>query len=421
MGHFIIFRHIQELLTLDGVAQKQGRFSMESDLGSIKDASLLIESGVIRWVGPEKDLSSHVIKSLVGKTHLEEIDCSGLTVLPAFVEAHTHTIFAGDRSAEWEQKLCGMSYQAIAEKGGGILNTVHHTRIADETELLELVKPRVQSFVKQGVGTLEIKSGYGLAFASEKKILQVASRIKGPRIVRTYLGPHACPPEFEDADDYMNQIVENDLPEIVKASLAERADVFIEKGYFSLNQAQRYWMKAQELGLGLTAHVDQFSRSGALLLGIEFGVQSVDHLVQISDEDINQLARSPVVCVLLPAADFYLIMNYPPARKLMDAGARVALATDFNPGSSPTWDLSFVGVLARFEMKMTLPEVIAAYTWNAACALGQDEKYGSLEIDKSADLILLDGNWRELFLQVGHMPVVETWVKGKNIFKGRSN
>jgi imidazolonepropionase len=420
LAQFVIFRRIDELLTMSGVSEKKGRRPTTKDLGIITDGAVVVESGEIRWAGPERQLSSHVIKSLTGRASLEEVDCSGLSVLPAFVEAHTHSVFAGSRADEFEQRVQGATYQEISQRGGGILSTVHHTRIADERELIELLKPRVEAFIRQGVGTLEIKSGYGLDLETELKMLSVAGKVKGPRVVRTFLGPHALPESALGCDEYLDEVIESMLPAVMKGKLAERADVFIEKGFFSLEQGRRYLEAAKELGFGLTGHMDQLQRLGGGVLGAELAAQSVDHLVHISPEDVSQLSKSETVCVLLPTADFYLRMPYPPARALLDAGARVALATDFNPGSSPSWDLALVGVLARVEMRMTLAEVLAAYTVNAAAALGLGDVCGSIEAEKSADLILIDGRWQDLFMQVGHLPVVESWVKGKRIFNSRS-
>lgn len=419
MAQFVIFRRIDELLTMSGLVAKSGRFPREEDLGLIEDGAVLVEGGVIRWTGPERQLSNHLIKSLVGKSGLQEVDCSGLSVLPAFVEAHTHSVFAGNRAHEMDQRVRGLSYQEIAQRGGGILATVHHTQIADERELFELLKPRVDAFVRQGVGTIEIKSGYGLDLKTELKMLEVAGKVKGPRVVRTFLGPHAIP-SMGESESYLTEVIESILPAVARRRLAERADIFIEKNYFNLDQGQRYLLAAKDLGLGVTIHADQLRRLGGGSLGVQLGAQSVDHLVQISPEDIAQLSlpQCETVCLLLPVADFYLKINYPPARQLLDSGARVALATDFNPGTAPSWDLALVGVLARLEMKMTLVEVLAAYTVNAAAALGLGEVCGSLENGRSADLILVEGSWRDMFYQVGHMPVLETWVNGKRIYSG---
>ncbi|MCB0362087.1 MAG: imidazolonepropionase, partial [Bdellovibrionales bacterium] len=227
MAQFVIFRCIDELLTMEGVAQKNGRRPEESDLGIIRDGAIVVESGQIRWAGPERQLSSHLIKSLTGKASLEEVNCRGLTILPAFVEAHTHSVFAGNRSNEFALRQKGSSYQEIAQAGGGILSTLRSTRAAEENELAELLKPRVEAFVRQGVGTLEIKSGYGLDFESELKILRVAGRAKGPRIVRTFLGLHAVPPEAKSSDEYLNEVISSILPKVAQSKLAERVDIFV--------------------------------------------------------------------------------------------------------------------------------------------------------------------------------------------------
>ena len=233
----------------------------------------------------------------------------------------------------------------------------------------------------------------------------------------TFLGPHAIPPEFKSSGDYMDYLLTEVLPEVHGRGLARRGDIFIENGYFSVEEGRRYLQKLCEMGWDIAVHADQLSRTGASVLALESGALSVDHVIEVSAEDVERLAAGKTTCVLLPSADFYIHCPYPPARDLLDKGARVALATDYNPGSSPSWDLSLVGVLARLQMKMTLPEVLAAYTFNAACALGLESDLGSVETGKKADLIVLDGDWRELFYQVGQRSVASVYKSGKKVFE----
>ncbi|MCC7403551.1 MAG: imidazolonepropionase [Bdellovibrionales bacterium] len=420
MARTTLIRNLDEVLTLAGVAAKDGRHPVEADLGGLPKAAVLMDDDGIKWVGSEASLSEATLRPLIGAAEVVEVDARGCTALPAFVESHTHLIFAGHRAEEFEMRMRGATYQQIAEAGGGIRSTVKQTRAASEQELLALAQPRVQKFVEQGVGTLEVKSGYGLDLVTEQKILKVAQRLKGPRVIKTFLGPHAVAPEFSSTDAYHREVVDKMLPQIAQAKLADRIDIFIEWGYFSLAQADEYYRAGHAFKLGLSGHVEQMTRTGGAVLAAQLDAQSVDHLVQVSSDDIRALGTSDTTCVLLPLADLYLRMDYPPARALIDAGARVAVATDFNPGSAPSQDLSLVGVLARLEMGMTLPEVIAAYTFNGAAALGLHGQTGSLEAGKFADVTLIEGSWRDLFYQVGHHPVGRLWVNGVEVGLGLS-
>ncbi len=409
-----IYRGIKELLSLSGVAQKKGRRVVDSDLGIMREACLVEDQGKILFVGPEKKLSEKFSSTQLSKA--ESINLNAATVIPAFVEAHTHLVFAGDRSEEFEMRNRGVSYSEIAARGGGILSTVKHTRAASFGELTALAQKRADKFLAQGVTCLESKSGYGLDLASEVKMLQVGRALRGPKIVNTFLGAHAKPSEFESFESYLDYLEKTLLPEVLAQGLADRIDIFIEKGFFESQSAKRLLQKAQESGLKLTVHADQLSLSGGTALALELGAQSADHVIKISDELIQKMGTSQTVAMLLPAADFYLECDYPPARKLIDAGACVAIATDFNPGTSPTQDLSLVGVLARLKMKMTQAEVISAYTFGAATSLGLNHERGSLEVGKVADFVVLDSSWKELFYQVGQHPVQSVYCQGEVVF-----
>lgn len=402
-----IFKNIGELLTLEGAARKGGRHIVEADLSITKDAVLVEDQGVIQWVGPASAFAKQNFAAG------EDIDLHGATVLPGFVECHTHLVFAGDRSEEFEWRMKGATYKEIAEKGGGILSTVRATRAASVSDLKSQAQKYADDFLRQGVTTLEAKSGYGLSLESELKCLRVMKDLRGPKIVPTFLGPHSRSPDFSDLETYMVHIVNEILPQVAKEKLAERADIYIESGFFTPALARTYFQACKALGFRTTAHVEQLSVFGGTELALEFEPDSVDHIVYIENSTIERLAKMKTTAVLLPASDFYLKMRYPPARELLSAGARVAISTDFNPGTSPTRDLSLVGVLARLEMKMTLPEVIVAYTLNAASALREDHQRGSLEVKKSCDFNVLDCNWRELFYSVGSHPIRAVYRNGE--------
>ncbi|MBK7961691.1 MAG: imidazolonepropionase [Bdellovibrionales bacterium] len=406
MGFLI--RQISEILTLSGAAKKKGRHVQEADLEFLKNQALWIKNGKIQWLGPDRRIPK-------AATNSKEISAQGKTVLPGFVECHTHSVFAGSRAHEFEKICQGMSYSEISSQGGGILSTLHPTRQASFAELVTKTQKHVDLFSKQGVTTLEIKSGYGLNLKDEIKLLKVAGAMSGPRIVRTFLGAHAKPPEFENLEDYLEELENKYLAYIKKNKLADRVDIFFEKGFFNGAPAVKYLRAARKLGLDLVIHADQLSLSGGSEVAISLGALSADHLIQVREPEINKLANSEVTCVLLPAADLYLRCPYPPARKLIDAGARVALATDFNPGSSPTQDLALIGLLARLEMKMSLPEVISAYTVGAAHALNLATKVGSLEVGKYADFLITEKSWTDLFYSVGQMGPFEVYQQGQKL------
>ncbi|MFN7825335.1 MAG: imidazolonepropionase [Pseudobdellovibrionaceae bacterium] len=405
----ILYRKIAECLTLEGVQAKRGVKPQEADLSVIKSAAILVQDGRIQWVGPEKSLP----KKLIEKS-CREISLNTATVLPGFVECHTHTVFAGHRADEFELRNRGATYQEIAQKGGGILSTMNKTRAASQAQLMKLAQERANRFLEQGVTRLEVKSGYGLDLKSELKCLNVAQEIKGPLVTTTFLGAHAKPPEFKSYADYLEYLTREVLPKVKKQKLSSRVDIFIEKGFFEAAESEKYLRTAQELGFEITIHADQLSLSGGARIASELKALSADHVIKVSALEIQKMKEAGVIAVLLPAADLYLQCDYPPARQLIDQGVRVALATDFNPGSSPTQDLSLVGLLARLEMRMTLPEVIAAYTHNAALAIGLSDE-GHLIPGSRANFFSTEIEWRELFYSVGQKMASQIFINGKRV------
>ena len=406
----ILYTDISELLTLAQAQAKKGRRIQEEDLDFHQKMAILVDQGKIAWIGPQKK-----IPRAWASAKIKEKSLKGSTVLPGFIECHTHTVFAGSRSAEFELRNRGVSYQEISAKGGGILSTVKATREISAADLLKKTQARVQEFLRQGVTTLEIKSGYGLSLKDELKCLKVIQEISKIKTVSTFLGAHAKPPEFNSYEEYLIFLGDEVLPVIRKKKLAERVDIFIEKGFFPLEASRIYLQKAQALGFAVTIHADQLSLSGGTQAAVDLRALSADHVIQIQLPEIKKIAMSETTAVLLPAADLYMKCAYPPARALIDAGARVALATDFNPGTSPTQDINLVGLLARLEMKMTLPEVINAYTLGAAYALGKQKQRGSLEVGKDADFLCIDGAWTDLFYSAGSTLVRQVILDGKLI------
>ena len=408
----IILEKIGTLLTLSGAAQKGGRRVLESDLGIFRDYSMIFSQGKIQWLGPDKKIPKDFRKKIK-----KSISARDWTVMPGLIESHTHSIFAGSRSAEFEMRLQGKSYQEIAANGGGILSTVKATRKESAGNLLRITQQRVNHFLAQGVSTLEIKTGYALDEKNELKLLKTIRSLQGPKIISSFLAAHAIPPEFKNENDYLEFLMQKVFPKLkpksAKKGLADRVDIFIEKGFFSSAAGKKYLTAAKQLGLPTTIHADQLTLSGGTDLAIELQSQSADHVIQIGDKEIAKLAKSDVTAGLLPVADIYMKCPFPPARKMIDAGVRVALATDFNPGTCPSMDINLVGLIARLEMKMSLPEVISAYTVGAAHALGLAEMTGSLEIGKSADFLCTKNEWTDLFYSPGISFIENVFVEGR--------
>lgn len=400
-----VFKNIDECLTLEGASRKEGRQISDADLSIIKDAAIVVKKNKIAWVGSTKNLPKEYKK-------VKSVSLKGKTVLPAFIDCHTHLVYGGNRGNDFEMKFQGKTYQEIAAAGGGIVNTVENTRKLSEKELLKISEERAYNFLKQGVTTVEMKSGYGLNFKTEEKILKVVNKIKSVRTVATYLGPHAKPREVESLDHYIQQVL-LDLKKIKKYS--NRADIFIEKNYFTIDHARQYFQAAKELGFDVISHTNQLNPSEGARFSVQMGARSCDHLNYLKTQDIVVLAQADTTCVFIPTADYYINVPYPPARELINQGARVALSTDYNPGTSPTQDIQFVGLLARKEMKMTLSEVIAAWTVAPSYALGLQNELGSLEAGKLADFVVLNSSWKDLFYQVGFNSVTQVFKDGKAV------
>lgn len=376
--------------------------------GHQKAMAFFVVDGKLNWIGPQNKIPKNLKVS-------REIDLQKKLVLPSFIECHTHSVFAGSRAAEFEMRNQGVSYLEIAAKGGGILSTMKATRESSSATLQKLAQEKVNNFLKQGVSALEIKTGYALDLKNEIKCLEVIQKLKGPRIISTFLGAHALPIEFKTHADYLDFLVKKVLPVVKKKKLSERVDVFIENKFFEKEVAQKYLQAAQAMGFKTTIHANQLSFSGGADLALELGSSSADHVIHLDENHIQQFARSKTVAVLLPTADLYMKCPYPPARRLLDAGATVALSTDYNPGSCPSQDLSLVGLLARLEMKMSLPEVFKAYTSGAAQALNIQDQEGDLQVGKFANFICTDASLTDFFYSAGQMPKHTLFIRGNSV------
>lgn len=407
----ILFKGADEAFTLDLCRQKHGIKPQEADLGLIKKPTLVVnKKGYLEFIGNIKKMPKSLFKSVQKEVTLD----SGV-LLPGWVECHTHSAFLGNRSFELDLRNQGESYQSISQKGGGILNTVREVRAASVTDLAQKTLLHAHRFAAQGVTTLEIKSGYGLNTMSELKILKAIQAVRNAsliEIIPTFLGAHSKSPDFETLEAYLDELTSN-LKRF--RALSQRIDIFIESGFFSPKLARPFLIKAHSLGFDITIHADQLSHSGGCQLGIELKAKSVDHAIHISELEIKALANSSTVAVLLPIADLYLKCPYPPARKLIENGCRVALSTDFNPGTSPTQSLGLLGALARIEMKMSIPEVIAGLTVNAAQALGRLSDIGSLEIGKLANFQIYHESPFHLFYSADPLRPHSVYYKGKKI------
>jgi imidazolonepropionase len=356
-----------------------------ADVVVVEDAFVLIREGSIESVGRMRDL-----KSPDGE--VEELDGRGLSAVPGLVDCHTHPAWGGDRVEEFSLRSAGAGYEELHAAGGGILSTVRATRALGEAGLRARAARHAAWMLHHGTTTWEGKSGYGLDRETELASLRAVSEAGGSP---TWLGAHAVPPEFDDADAYLDFALAEVLPEA--AGLADAADVFLERGAFDATQARRYLTSCREAGLALRLHGDQFTESGAIPLAVELGARSVDHLEATGADGARMLAASDVTGVLLPASALFLDRPMPPARALVDAGAAIALATDFNPGSSFTTSLPLVCSLACTQLKLAPAEALSAVTVNAAHVLGRGADRGRIALGLRADLVLLDApDWRYL-------------------------
>ena len=403
--------HGSQLVTL--AVPKRPRAGKElSELRIIRDGGILIRDGKIEIVGPSNEIEKKAANA-------EVVDLGGRLVLPGFVDAHTHLVFAGDRLDDFERRARGESYEQIAKAGGGIWSTVEKTRSASEADLFAQTKKHAEWFLKCGTTTAEAKSGYGLTLEDELKILRVVQRLNNEtslEVVPTFLGAHAVPRDTSP-DGYVDLLINKMLPRVAKEKLAEFCDVFCERGYFDIEQSRKILNAAKKLGLKLRGHVDQLTNSGGAKLMAELGATTADHLEKTDEQGIAALKSANVQPVLLPGSVYALgSTSYPRAREMIEAGLAVVLATDFNPGSSPTPSMPMVLSLACTQMKMSPAEAITAATINAAYSLNRGDKIGSLEPGKVANLAVFDcEDYRELAYWFGIPQTHSVYVRGQRV------
>lgn len=417
-GNSLLISGASQIVTVRGRGPRRGK--QLSNLGIIRDGAILVRDGVIAAVGPTSK-----IEKLKEAKKAEKVDVGGRVVLPGFVDAHTHLIHAASRAEEYELKIRGASYEEIARKGGGILNSVEKLRAATAEALKRRARRFLELFAEYGTTTIEAKSGYGLDLTSELRILSLHKELDAEQpleIVSTFLGAHVVPAEFRGKPrgtrQYLELLEEQLIPEVAENGLAEFCDVFCERGAFSVRESRRVLEAGKSHGLAPRVHAEQLSNTGATRMGIELGAASCDHLEYLHPADIGALGKSKTVATLLPGCDFHLgLSKYVAARELIDAGAIVALATDFNPGTSPTMSMPMILSLACSQLRMAPAEAIAAATINAAYSLRRDERIGSIEGGKQADLGVFEvADYREIPYYFGVNTCWMTMKRGEIVY-----
>lgn len=380
----ILFKNIKELLQVrdESITFVSGK-TMQ-DLPSIKDAYLLITDGLIAEYGSMQNCPNYDVA--------EVIDASGRIILPTWCDSHTHLVYAGNRENEFVDRIKGLSYQEIAKKGGGILNSAKLLQATAEDELYSQSETRLQEIMRLGTGAVEIKTGYGLTKDSELKMLRVIKRLNENypiSIKATFLGAHAIPGEYKNNKQaYIDLLINQVMPEISNQGIADFIDVFCESGYFSVEDTEQLLKAGKQCNLIPKIHVNQFTAIGGVQVGVKYEALSVDHLEEMRGEDIQALQGTSIMPVALPACSFFLSIPYTPARKMLDAGLPLALATDYNPGSSPSGNMNFVVSTACIKMKMSPEEAINAATINGAYAMGLEKELGSITVGKKANVML---------------------------------
>lgn len=380
----ILLINIKELLQVRDVSPTKLSGAEMRDLPTLKNAWLFIDNGKIKDYG--------TMDKMPARLGFRTINCSGKMVLPAWCDSHSHLVYAGNREQEFVDRINGLSYQEIAERGGGILNSAKKLQETTEKELYKQSEVRLKAVMRLGTGAIEIKSGYGLTTEAEMKMLRVAKKLADNypiTIKTTFLGAHAVPATYKDnKDGYMDLIIDEMLPKIAEEKLADYVDIFCEKGYFTVEDMERLVKAAKKYKLIPKVHVNQFNSIGGIQSAVKNNSLSVDHLEVMTDEDIEALKGSKTMPVALPSCSFFIGIPYAPGRKMIDAGLPLALATDYNPGTTPSGNMNFVVSTACIKMKLTPEEAINAATINGAYAMGLSKTHGSITKGKQANLII---------------------------------
>ena len=406
-----LFINIKELVQVRDISIKKVSGKEMSVLPTIKNAFLLIEDNIIIDYGLMKDLP----KIDVDKT----IDCSGRLILPTWCDSHTHIVYAGNREQEFVDRINGLSYEEIANKGGGILNSAKKLQATSFNDLYTQSEKRLNEVIALGTGAIEIKSGYGLTLDSEVKMLKVIKKLKENYklpIKATFLGAHAIPKEYKNnKEGYINLIIDEMLPQIANENLADFIDAFCEVGYFSVEDTNRILTAGKKYGLEPKVHVNQFNSIGGIEISTKHNALSVDHLEVLSNKDLQDLKKSETMPVALPSCSYFLSIPYTPARKIIDNGLPLALATDFNPGSTPSGNMNFVVATSCIKMNMTPEEAINAATINGAFAMNSSEKVGSITRKKLANFMITKEiqNYNSIPYSFGSNLIENVYINGK--------
>ncbi len=409
----ILFKNIQELVQIrESSVRKLAGQEMKS-LPTLKNAWLLLENDFIKDFGSMDALPDFQ----ADKT----IDARGKIIMPSWCDSHTHLVYAGNREGEFADRINGLSYEEIANRGGGILNSAKTLQQTSEEDLYRQSATRLEEVMKLGTGAIEIKSGYGLTKEAELKMLRVIKKLNEnyPLPVKsTFLGAHAIPKEYKGRrEEYINYIIQDILPEVAKDDLADYIDIFCEKGYFTVKDTEKLLSAASEYGLKPKIHVNQFNSIGGIKSGVAHNALSVDHLEVMKDEDFDILQNSDTMPVAVPGCSLFLSIPYTPGRKIIDSGLPLALATDYNPGSAPSGNMNLVVSLACIKMKLTPEEAINAATINAAYAMDLSQTHGSITRGKKANLIVTKSvpSYAYLPYSFGSNYIEEVYINGKNI------
>jgi imidazolonepropionase len=409
-----LFTNAAQIITCNTDGNNFKRGKELSEINALENHSILCEDGII------KDIIPNYKATTTGAD--KKIDLSGEVILPGLIECHTHTAFAGSRAVEFKEKISGVHYEDIARRGGGINTTVTAVRNTSLTNLVEIIKPRINDFIAQGVTTLEIKSGYGLDFENELKLLhaiKILNEIFPIDIVSTFLGAHTFPLEFKDNHSgYVDLIIDKMIPHISKNNLAEFCDGFCESTTFTSEEINKIFFSASQLGLKLKLHTEQFNNVGGLGVALKHNAVSVDHLEVLLESDFSKFGDTETVAVLLPGVSLFLDYQFAPARKLIENNAIIALATDYNPGSSHILNLHLIMSLAAIKMKMKFEEIINAVTINAAKAINKEKSVGSIEVGKQADFAVFNtDDYADIIYSVGRNLLSHTIKNGEIIFQ----
>ena len=409
-----VIKNIRELIQIEETPRKWVAGAEMKNLNTIKDAFVSIENGIITGFGSMDDFIG-----IDDWNDTEIIDAERGMVFPTYCDSHTHLIFASSRENEFVDRINGLSYEDIAKRGGGILNSAEKLRNTSEDQLFEEALNRLNELIKMGTGAVEIKSGYGLTLDTELKMLRVIKRLKENSditIKATFLGAHALPKEFNgNKDGYMNLVINKMLPKVAEEKLADYIDIFCEEGYFTVDDTKKLLKAANKFDIKAKTHVNQFNAIGGVKASVDLGALSVDHLEEMNEEDFDALINSDCMPTILPACSFFLGIPYGPAKEIMERGLPVALATDYNPGSAPSGNTNFVASLGCTQLKMTPEQVINATTINTAYAMGIEKELGSIAVGKKANLFITKPipSYAYLPYNFGHNLIDRVMINGK--------